>query len=131
MAGLFGAGSNNPFSSYATNGESPYKNPFADTSKSYDRTMFEENRGEPAFGFYASQSGANQPFKDWLNTYTNQHRMYSDYQGQFAAKGDPTWAFTDYLRDNDPYKWYQASSWQDRGEQNPGYFSPFVQYMSL
>src|SRR5947208_2825636 len=118
----------------ATGGWNPYaaSNPFThQPAGGYDRNLFEENEGRPALSFYATQVGAQGPYKDWLEKATTQHAAYTDYMGQVAARNDPTFAFTDYLAQNDPYKRYMQMSQQDRGEAPVSAFSPFLSLMNL
>ena len=129
----FGGGSyGNPFAGaiggYRAGGGS---NPFADTSKTFDKGLYDQNEGQPALGYYATQSGANQPFQSWLTNTGTHRQLWSDYEGQFLAHNDPSFSFTDYLGQNDPYERYMQLSSADRGETSQSALSPFAQLMNL
>jgi hypothetical protein len=115
----------------STAGWRPPANPFAperEPDEGWDRDLFETNQGRPAFGLFANAARAtgNNPYADWLESGGTQNDLWTDYLGQFTARQDPTFAFTNYLAENDPYLRYMRRSYADRGVANPASLAPFA-----
>lgn len=127
--GTFGSA----FGGYA-GGYAPANNPFTPQNTpagGYDRNLFDADQGRPALGFYADAAGQDQPFRNWLQSGGTHQQLWTDYLGKFAARNDPSFAFTNYLAENDPYKTWSQLGYQERGVANPAALSPFVQLLNL
>lgn len=134
MSQLFGPGSANPFggpSSPRYRAGATGGNPFAVPGASFDRSLMEQDSGAPALGYYATVAGVSNPFRDWLESPSTHRTLWSDYQGQYAYRGNPAFSFTDYLGEFDPYQRYMSLSPQERGETPANVLAPFVTLLNL
>lgn len=125
--GTFGAAFSGGTSGYGAP-HNPYATPPAE---GWDRNRLEREDGRAALGFYATQPGVSAPFRDYLESAGTRQSLWTDYEGVFGSRNDPAYAFTDWLKENDPYDRYMRQSYAERGEVNPGVLSPFAKLENL
>lgn len=109
----------------------PFQHPERQPGGAFDANLYDANEGIGALGFYATQPGVNAPFSAWLTNTGTHRQLWDDYVGQAASKNDPTFSFSSYLAQNDPYTRYANLSPTDRGDANPSSISPYAILQNL